>query len=300
MFKNITFYTLPQGFDFDANGLNERLASNPFVECPKVALESKGWLPIAGLQGQFVTQAQGSLLFSLGFQKKSLPAKLIKMKLDKAMKEFKERHSEMPKGKDKLEMKDKIKEELTVQAFAVPSDVQIMVDKDRKWLALNTSSAGQAEKAIKQLREALPPGALKTFALRPIKIPADVLSSWLLKSPPSGFSLDGDATFKDEEGGKITCKSQDLNSQEIITHSETHGVISLSLSSESCFFTLNEKLVLSSLKFTSELTTDYEQPDSEEGAAYEAYMQSMVILFRQEFNVLFNVLVNNFDCKQEG
>jgi recombination associated protein RdgC len=296
MFSGSVFYKL-DGLDLPMDDLDELLSLRQLVPCPKAALSNEGWVSFSN--DEYVCEANKALLFTYGVNKKSLPAKVVKEKVKEECDALIERNGGQALSKKVIsEVKEKITLSLIPHLLPVRDEINVMIDSKRKWIAIDTTSKTKAENIIAFMRQSLPDVKIKVKPLSPGIDFDSLFRRWINDKDkvPNNIGFTGDATLKDDDGGKITLVNQDLSSDDIRVHFESMFITKIGLIRDDVRFSIDEKLVLSSLVFSPELTMDYELPEENDPNAENAYRQSMLILFRKQFDELYQFIDTEFEC----
>ena len=300
MFKNLIFFQISK-LSLDADTLSDLLSANPFNPCPKAALRSEGWLEPAGEGTGYVVESQDVFWLRLGVDKKSIPAKMVKPKLEERIKEFKEKHDAKPSKQEIQQFKEEIEMELTPLVFPSRDDIDVIISFKEGWMAVDASSDSKASAVLDQLREALEDHALNASILTPGNNASETMTKWLTSGePPKGWTLTGDAVLKDSDGA-ITCKNQDLFSAEIEAHLDGGMKVDSigAVVNENLKVTVNSKLVVKSIKPVAELKAGQAEMMNEAGEESLALlMQTQVILFKPVYRGLFESLTKVFNVQK--
>jgi len=294
MFKNVIFYNLSD-FNLDDAALTDALQRNPFEPCGKFDLKSEGWVAPAGGDTEFVRTINGATLISLCVEKKSIPSSIIKMRLAEKVEDHEARHGEKPSKKDQRAMKDDIVFELTPLAFPKQDVIRVIISADRKWIALDTSSAKKAEDVLAFLRNDL--GSMKATPVTPETPVEPVLTQWLTTQElPEKISLPGDCSLNDHDGGVVTCKNLDLFSEEVQNHLGSGKTVTKMAVNfdERMTFTLDATLILKSVKFDGSLTPEVDESEDDEEAQLCYLTDGWLASLAPEFNAAFNFLNEQF------
>ena len=273
LFKAIRFYTLPTTFlsSLSLPKVFEELQENIFVPCGKIDKSKYGWVPPMEGYSDMLHHTVGSyMMFCAKKEEKILPSSVVNdLVEEKAMAIF-EREGRKVFRKEKIAMKEEATLELLPKAFTKSKKIYGYLSVSDNMLVIDTTSPTDAEEFMAYLRKTLDglPAQLPETA----NIPGDVMTNWVnLHRPAEGFILDGDCVFYNpaEDGNKITCKHQDLTSDEVTVMVGAGKVVkSLSVTwDESLSFTLDDELVIKQLKFGDLILEKIDEADAQDAMA---------------------------------
>ncbi len=253
-FKNLQVYRLTKELDLSAELLDEKLEEYAFEPCGSQDQHSYGWVPPLGEQGTMNVHSSNSyLMICAKRQEKVLPAAAVKERVLDQVKVIEARDGRKLSRKERDEIKDNVTMEMLPKAFAKSSLQYAYFAVREGLLVINASSVKRAEEMIDALREAL--GSMAVIPITPKNIPLQTMTQWLLSTDaPHGFHFGGLCELKNlaEEGSTISCKQQDLLSEEINSYLK-NGLMVTKLEllyKDRIECVVDEKLAIKRLKFT--------------------------------------------------
>ena len=234
------------------------------------------------------------MLISLCTEKKKIPSQAIKALLAEKIEEHTDRHGEEPSRKEIKDLKDASSLELVPRAFTAQSHVRFLFSADKKWVAVDCSSQGSAEKALEFLRNNL--GSLKVVPLQSSSVER-VLTSWLnAKETPETTSLTGTCSLTDNDGGTVSCVNLDLFGDEIQNHlSSGKTVVKMTiLYDDRISFSLDKTLVLKSINYDGSMHPELNDDDMDEVAQAAYLIDGWLATLAPELNSLFGFIGGEF------
>ena len=262
-FRNIRPFRLPSRLNIDADTLEQRLSSKPFVPCRPAQPLSLGWLPALADQASALTHAAGPFwLVRMNREEKLLPASVVRDEANSRIEQIQAGQGRKVSRKERLALTDEVTQDLLPRAFTRGQAIDAIIHDREGWLWVNTASAARAEELLGGLREAL--GSLPVTLPDTQRSPALVMSDWLLHGElPDGFELGMEADLADprEDGGVVRARSMELDCDEIRAHVESgKQVTRLALRwQDRLDFILDSELVMRRLKFTDALVSFHEE-----------------------------------------
>lgn len=253
MFRNLTFYRLPEGFTLPAD-FDDLLAVEKLQPISSVELFTRGWVPPLAddpaLSRRF--QMDRVSLIRLGTEERQLPGTVIKQEVDRRARAIEDQEGRRPGKKRREQIKDEVVAEFTKRAFVRSGAVTGYIDLDLGMLVVDSASDRDAERLITALREALTTFAVET--VEPRESVRVVLSEWLAKGEGThGFALGDEVTLEDPVEIKTTIKAKrhDLTSDEIRDHVRAGKQVSqMALVFDGRMgFTLDKRLKVRGLRF---------------------------------------------------
>lgn len=233
--------------------------------------------------------------FLLNFQedKKSIPGSLVKMELDKVIKEFEKREERKAKGKEKKEMKEHIISKLAETAFIKSSFTEGYIDNKNMVLVINTASDKGADNFIALLRKYI---TLKISLIEPDFNVSQELTKWVTdKYTPEQFSFGSNISLIDiNDSSESSYKNQDLLSEEVeenISNGKIVSVISL-VWQERYSFSLNSNFRIKGLQVYDSVKENIMEDAGEDFDAI-SYFESEVIMMMGDFYEIITDLINS-------
>ena len=300
LFKALRFYTLPSTY---LSGLNmtevfNQLEENIFVPCGKVDKEKYGWIPpMEGYSTMLHHTVGPYMMFCAKKEEKILPASVINDTVQEKVDLISQQQQRKVFRKEKISLKEEATLELLPKAFTKSKKIFGYLSLTDNMVVVNTSSASEAEEFLSYLRQTLE--SLPAQLPETQQIPGDVMTNWVNRQQPEeDFILDGDCVFYNpmEDGNKITCKHQDLTSDEVTGMISAGKVVkSLSVSwNEALSFTLDDELSVKQLKFSDLIQAKIDESDAEDA---QAQFDSDFAVMTAELSVFFNALFGAFGGK---
>lgn len=164
--------------------LADLLERKRFVPCSPMSEISVGWAPVLTDPASYVCTAGQRHLFELKFERKSVPAGLIKRLVAEEQMRL-EREEGIKLGrKGRVELKERIYSELLPRAFPRQSSVKVWIDLDSGILGVGTSSVGVADLVVEQLAHTFE--GLKISQLHPKNPVSEQVASWLFEGEAGG------------------------------------------------------------------------------------------------------------------
>jgi recombination associated protein RdgC len=279
-FKNLQIYRLTKALSFSSEELDEKLEEQAFEPCGSQDLTSYGWVAPLGSQGvQYIHAANGYTMICAKRQEKILPASAVNERVLEKAQIIETQEDRKLSRKERDAIKDDVMMEMLPRAF-VKSALQYAYIAEREGLLIiNAGSVSRAEEMIDGLREAL--GSMPVIPLAPKNIPLQTMTQWLSTAKaPHQFEFGGICELKNlsEEGSVISCKQQDLLSDEINSHLQNDmAVTKLELIwKERVECVVDEKLAIKRLKFLDVIQDKAADENAEDAA--------------QQFDVDFSIM----------
>lgn len=256
-FRNVRPYRLPERLGLNAEALEQRLSSRPFVPCRPAQPQSTGWVGALADSAEALVHAAGPFwLVRLKREEKLLPASVIREEVNHRVTQIQVAESRKVYRKEKMTIADEVTQDFMPRAFTRSKAIDALIHEQAGWLWINNASAPRCEDVLSALRDAL--GSLPAELPSTRKNPAVVMSEWLLHSDlPDGFELGTEADLVEpgEDGGVVRARSMMLDCDEIRSHIESGKQVQrLALNYQDRLrFVLGSDLVLRRLKFGEEL-----------------------------------------------
>lgn len=295
-FKNLLVYRLTQDLDLSPESLGEALASKPARPCASQELTTFGFVapfgkgddaPLVHVSGDF-------MLIAARKEERILPGSVVRDAVKEKVEEIEEEQQRKVYKKERDQIKDEIIQAFLPRAFIRKSSTFAALDLKRNQIIVNSASPKKAEDLLSTLREVI--GSLPVRPLCVKIAPTATMTDWVKtqKAADDFYVLDC-TTMVDthEDGGKISAKRQDLTSDEIQMHIATgKQVTKLALAwQDKLSFTLDEKTVITGLKFEELLVDEAaENGGDEDLGQQDASFTLMMLTFRDFLPALFEAL----------
>lgn len=295
-FKNINAFTVT-GFDLSAEGLQELLEKHLFRPCNPNEESQVGWVSPFGDKNEVIVHAaSGAFVFCMKTEDKSVPAAVIKEKLNEMIDEIKRKDPSIKKVKKDVKQRlvEQIKEELLPHAFPKVNRLMAYLDTKTGMLIVNTSSQAKAELLISLLTASLD----QDVVFKNLMVNDNLslkMSEWLLEdTTPEELEVGQRCQIKSQEdGGTIRYSKHCLDDSKLRQYLESAKVISeLEFTIEDKHtFILNEEFIIKGIKFLDLLKTESKESGADSDLAqFDADFAIMVGSFRE----LISYLVDSF------
>lgn len=218
-FRNLQLYRLIEPFETSAEALDEALRARAFKPCGGLDTHSLGWVQPAGREAtQLVHAGNGRIMICLRREDRLLPASVIREQVEEKAETIEARESRPVGRKERQRLKDEVITDLLPCAFARSTRLYAFVDPGLGWIAVDSSSAKKAEELLSLLRETL--GSLRVTPMAVQQSPRMVLTRWLEKTTPAGFTIGDECELKEpiDNGGIVRGRHLDLSSNEVKSH----------------------------------------------------------------------------------
>ena len=295
-FKNAIIYQLNNDTLLNKDTIEKAIKSIPFTPCGNLDTIKMGWVSPYNdnNQNDFIIDMQGHLLLRIKKESKILPAPVIKQALLEKIDKQEQALSRKLTKNEKATLKDEVMIDLMPRAFSKYNHYWLWIDTHNKRIIIDCSSFKQAEDILAILRKQL--GAL---ALTPLSIDTpleQVMTTWVKeKLNFAPFLLGDQAELKDplEGNGIISCKNQDITSDEMLIHFDSGKWITKIkiIDERGVNFIVNSDLTLKRIKFDSTILDENEDIGSDEfDKRLEADFIIMANLLSTTINDFYTVL----------
>ncbi|OCF97058.1 recombination-associated protein RdgC [Gilliamella sp. wkB308] len=268
-FKNAIIYQLNNDTLLDKNAIEKAIKSVPFTPCGNIDTMKMGWVSPYNdnYHDNFIVDMQGHLLLRIKKETKILPAPVIKQALLEKIDKQEQALSRKLTKNEKATLKDEVMIDLMPRAFSKYNHYWLWIDTINKRIILDTSSFKQAEDILAILRKEL--GALALTPLSIEKPLEQIMTTWVKeKLNFAPFILGDQAELKDplEGNGIISCKNQDITSDEMMIHFDSGKWITKVkiIDERGVNFIVNNDLTLKRIKFDSSVLDENEDIGADE------------------------------------
>lgn len=294
-YKNIQVYQLNAVKKYTENEIEEFLSNKRFSPCSEYQLTSSGWVPIFNEdpEDKLTRKVDEAFFFRFREEKKIIPNDVVKERLKEREKQHFIEHEKKPSKDEKNDYKDAIVLDMAKSAFVSSSYINGYVDFKNKLLVIDQGSTKKAEIFIGFLRESF--GSFEVNLLEPEDDPSLKMSGWVANnSVPDNFELGLSCDLKDDDGGSISVKKHDIDTEDVQQHLE-HGkkVKKLELIwFKRIQFSLTENFEIKSIK---PLDTIQESINDELGESKDDYskFQANMYMMINDFAEIINDLIEN-------
>ena len=207
MFKNALIYRIDNWNPPAPAAIEERLASQRFVECAASQPESAGWVEPRGRKhGALLEQVAGQTILRLCVERKPVPSSVVKKLLEERLQKIEDDTGRRPRGKQARELKEAIVHELLPRAFAKRSHTLVWLDARAGLVLVEAAGVKQADALVTRLVDLLG-GGLRLKLLQTQLSPAAAMAEWLAtREAPAGFSIDRECELKQPDSEKATVR----------------------------------------------------------------------------------------------
>ena len=230
--KNITPFTVNNGYAVTVDALRAMLQKNLFVECGPTQTKSSGFVdPLngeaTGDEMQLLRMADGVFVFSHQVQKKKVPASIVKQELKNRVATYTAETGSKPGRQWRAEAKETITLELLPKCFPSNSTLTCFLDLKNLLLVVGTASNNTAEELVSILRKELP-GFFPCY-MDCERSPTNMLTAWVRTGePPEGLTIDMDGEMTNNTSGKGVIKfaNQSMTAAEVQSHLAAGYIVS--------------------------------------------------------------------------
>lgn len=272
-FRNLKAYRLDEGWTYDTPALEALLQGACFQPCGASDLQSHGWVPPRGVEGEMVVSIGRQQLIALGTEQRLLPGSVVRQYMMARAEELEAKQGYKPGRGQMREIKEQVTAELLPRAFVRRRLTYVWVDPVGRWLGIDVSSTGKADEVIEQLKVAL--GALPLLPLRTALAPSTAMTEWLAEGDaPAGFTIDRDCELRSQAEEKATVRyaRHALDAEEIRPHlAAGKKATRLAMTwDDKVSFVLTEDMHVKRLAFLDMLKEQAEQSAGDGGETFEA------------------------------
>lgn len=276
--------------------LQAALAADKLLPIEKMARECYGFVPPLSFEDdpQYVHRVGRAAWFTLGGEKKLLPAAAVAREVQQRMKAAEERLGLRIGSKQARAFKDEALAEMLPKAFVQPERTDAYIDLERRLLVIDHGSRKVAEGIVSRVRKAI--GSFPALPINAEVAPRSVLTGWLAGEPmPEGLSLGDECELRDgsDDGPRVKIANAELRSDEVEKHLEA-GMQCVRLGlvlDDNIRFVLGEDLSLRKVKF---LDGAVDQLEDAEHDSVRQEMDARFALMTGEFGRLFDMLEHAF------
>lgn len=289
-FKNAIIYQLNNDTLLNKDTIEKAVKSQLFTPCGNLDTTKIGWVsPYRDdNQDNLIIDINGQYLLRIKKETKILPAPVIKQALLEKIDKQEQTLSRKLTKNEKATLKDEVMIDLMPRAFSKYNHYWLWIDTDNKRIIVDSSNFKQAEDILAILRKEL--GALALTPLSIDKPLEQILTTWAKeKLSFSPFILGDQAELKDplEGNGIISCKNQDITSDEMLIHFDSGKWITKMkiIDDRGVNFIVYSDLTLKRIKFDSIILDENEDIGSDE---FDKRLEA-------DFIIMSNVLANTIN-----
>lgn len=293
MFANLHVYRLTRSWKMTTDQLEGLLYKRRFAPCGSQDTKSMGW--VSPQEKGPLVHAQGrQWLLSLCIETKAVPAAAVKKEVEIKAKAYEEQNGYKPGRKILKEFKEDAMMALLPRAFAKQVTVQVWVNAEDGWVAMNTSSPSKADDVVSVLLETSQGADAAPISMVRTRLsPAQAMSDWLVSGEaPVSFTVDRDCELKGTEDEKPTIRYSRLSLErdEIRQHiEEGKRPTKLAMTwDDRVSFILTDKMQIKKLTFLDAVMEDIKL-DSEDA---DAVFHSTFAVMTGELSKFFPDLID--------
>ncbi|NMM77005.1 recombination-associated protein RdgC [Acidovorax sp. SRB_24] len=220
MFKNMIVYRIAPQWQIGLEQIEEALAKAPFMECGATQERAWGWVPPRGeAHGPLAESVGGQWVLRFMVESKVLPGSVLARRVQEKAARIEQETGRKPGKKEAKELKDEAKLDLLPMAFTKQGSMWVWIDREARFLVLDTASQGRADEVVTALVEALP--GLSVSLLDTQTSPQAAMAHWLAtQEAPVGFTVDRECELKaaDEEKAVVRYARHPLDIEEVQAH----------------------------------------------------------------------------------
>jgi recombination associated protein RdgC len=297
-FRNLQIYRLGDEWNWDAARLGERLGRAAFQPCGGFDMQSRGWVPPRGEEGELLVAVNRQWLIALGVEQKLLPGSVIRQYTQSRLDELESKQGFKPGRAQARDMREQVTAELMPRALVTRRLVYAWIDPINHWLVIDAASPAKAELVLEHLKLTLDDLPLKLLRTR--SAPGTAMTGWLAgNEAPAGFSIDRDCELRaaGEEKATVRYVRHTLDGKEIGGHiAAGKAVTRLALTwHDRISFVLTEQLQVKRLAFLDVLKEEAEKQADGGDDLFEANF----VLMSGELAPLLADLVSALDGEAE-
>lgn len=261
-FRNLQIYRLDSDWNQTAERFAERLATTVFQPCGGFDMQSRGWVPPRGEEGELLVAVNSQWLIALGIEQKLLPATVIRQYTQARIAELETLQGFKAGRAQARDLREQVTAELLPRAFVKRGLVYVWIDPVSRWLVVDAASPARAEQVLEHLKTTLNDLPIRLLHTR--TAPMAAMTAWLAdQHVPAGFTIDRDCELRaaGEEKAVVRYVRHPLDGDEIGRHiTAGKAVTRLALTwRDRISFVLTEQLQLKRLAFLDVLKEDAEK-----------------------------------------
>ena len=295
LFKNAHLFRLTRPLDMKPETFATALESTRFTPCTGTRPSSFGWVsPLDEAEAPLAHHVSGCVLLCAKREDKVVPTSALGDLLDGKVAQFESREGRPAGTRERQRLKEDALAELLPRALPRSKKIFGYISPQEDLLVIDTASTPEAEMFLSCLR-----ATLGSLSVTPPQIRAkltDVFTHWLKsRKLADDFSFGDQCELIDpEDGSSVSCRKQDLNSNEITVHLDA-GKICTRLAliwHGDLQATLDKDLVLRQLKVrsTQEGMDDGNQDETSPAAQLDAAFVSTSLTLSRFLPALFTAL----------
>ncbi|MDY4296797.1 MULTISPECIES: recombination-associated protein RdgC [unclassified Xanthomonas] len=298
-FRNLTFFRFPTSIDFSK--VDALLPEAQLKPVGPMEMTSRGFVSPFGVGDEALSHQVGDFLWlTIGGQDRMLPGSVVNDLLARKVAEIEEKEGRRPGGRTRKRIKEDVIAELLPRAFVRASRIDLFLDLEHGYVAVDTSSRKTGENAMSEIRSLL--GSFPALPLNAEVAPRSILTAWIAGEPlPVGLSVGEECQLQDpiQGGAVVRCQHQELRCDEIDKHLQAgKQVTRLALRMDDRIsFVLGDDLVIRKLKF---LQGAADEAAKASGDGIRAELDARFALMTGEVSQLFLLLEAAFKISTAG
>jgi recombination associated protein RdgC len=299
-FKNLTLFRLTRPFELDHDALNEALQGAAFRPCAKSVPFSYGWAKPLGRHGEQLVHTVGNYsMICARKEERLLPSAVVNEQLAEKVEEIEQGEARPVGRKERQQLKEELTLTLLPQAFTRSNTTYAYIDRNNRWLVVDSSSANKAEELVTLLRQSV--DGLSMRLPQTEESPRVVMSQWLRgENIPDGFELGDEYELQDsdKEGAIVRCRRQDPHSEEIQGHLDAgKQVTRLAMTwRERIEFLVPEDLSIKRLRFTDTVKEELDDHAEDPAQQFDSDFAFMTL----ELSTFIEEVIKAFGGESEG
>jgi recombination associated protein RdgC len=220
VFKNVIVYRIEASWSQSLDQVEQALGTQRFMPCSPSQEKSAGWTePRGDAHGPLAESVGGQWLLEFMVESKTLPASVVRRKVDERAAQIEAATGRKPGKKEKKELKEDVTHELLPLAFTRHVRIAVWIDPAARRLVVNASNPARADEVVTSLVKALD-GFAVTLVNTQVE-PAVAMADWLsTQEPPAGFTIDRECELKagDESKAVVRYAKHPLDIDEVRQH----------------------------------------------------------------------------------
>lgn len=223
-FKNATTFRIEPAWAPDFDAAQQQLEKERFVPCGATQESSAGWIEPRGQdQGPLLESVGGQWLLEYMIESKTLPASVVRRKLDERCAQIEQQTGRQPGKKEKKQLKEDITQELLPMAFTRHARIAVWIDPTARRLTLDTANQARADGVVTALVKALDGFGVSAFHTQ--VEPGSAMAGWLADGGDDlyenhGFTIDRECELvaTDESKAVVRYGKHPLDIEEVRQH----------------------------------------------------------------------------------
>lgn len=213
-------YKVDRGWPTEVEVLENALAEQRFTPCTATQEKSAGWIePRGHAHGPLVEVVDGQWILHLYVETKSVPAAVIKRKVQEQVDRIEAESGRKPGKKERRTLADDARLSLLPLAFTKQHRTQVWVDPVAGLLVTDAGSSAKADQVMSSLVQVV--HGLSVRLLQTQNTPQAAMAHWLTtREAPVGFSVERECELKapDESKSVVRYARHALDTDEVVQH----------------------------------------------------------------------------------